>query len=205
MELSRRSFLIGSAAFVAIAGAGASVLPRPPVISSATLNPVFPWRSINDIMFGFVEQPEAVVGDDDEIAMATGDVLAAHDRAAERICVVSVRRTLEGPALLQRGLSTRGTWRWVAVDALDSFIVTEGAGIILDVDPGLPGAFAQILYNVERDPNKRRRSYVENFTWNGPGNVVGSTPMALDPRDQLDEPEPPRPSLLRRFFGWRKA
>jgi hypothetical protein len=176
IDLNRRTFLIGSAAFVAAAAAP----PLPPGLqrSAAVLTSRFPYRAVYDLELSFD--------------------LDASDPMRDQMGIIEF-----GCAGEERphhvGMNMRSFYRWRAMDGAEK-ILTEQRGLVVNVWPAVARARIGMFYNVERDPKKRSKMFCEQLTWNGPGDIVCSEPLPLDVRDSNYDPNPGWFSRLLGFF-----
>jgi len=161
VDVSRRWFLIGSAAFVAAAS-----IPTTPTIpklfvNQAVLNNRFDYRNIIDVMISSNAGP-------DTPNTATAFRLMRQDGTMIWDTSVNLPYSM---------------LRWVAIDELHGIVVLKDFGLKIEVEPDFHQPCVNLIYNVERNPDERRKFFVETFQWDEAGRVKATPPCPLDPRD----------------------
>jgi hypothetical protein len=176
IKVSRRWFLIGgSAAGAAVAIPALPRLETPPRISLASLQDLFPYREIVDLVF-------------------------VPDTSSESpSSFVNLIRP-DGECIFRSGVGRGSMLRWVSIPG-DEIIVTRETAFRVEVTPSPIGAEISMVFNVQPDRKKMRRFFSETFGWSKDGVLVAPPPIPLDIRDDgltpadLLNDDPPRPPL----------
>jgi len=129
LDLSRRSFLFGAAATVAVVavGRGTTIIPQPVIWPDE-------WRAVFDIMMGCTNP------------------LEGRDIPFE----VSVLR--DNTTFLQYGMSSRMAFRWVAPPDSE-IIIPKGSRMRIDIDPCVDGMEAVLITRSLNDDRLRSEHY----------------------------------------------
>jgi len=158
MLLSRRWFLIGSAAAVAAAAAPVAAMADV-AVSKGIVAPRFKFRRIHNLQFGLTAPPQIDV----PVRLVVGTV--SDDRSVLLACI-----------------NSRASYYWRALDG-GEIVVGEDDALKLVCEPAFDGAVITITSNMEPDPKKQARIFFEKFEWsNGKFNSPDG-PLALTPED----------------------
>jgi hypothetical protein len=166
-DFSRRMFLVGGGAFVALAAAPLVLSQEPPLLSTLTLSKQFPYRAVHEITFCFLPTPEEVARN----ALGVIDMRTAADAEV---------------SIFRQPMGLQSFIRWVAMPG-NEIEITEERGLVMTAQPSIVKAAMTMTYNVVppdiTDPFKRKRFFIEEVSFNGASNALGATPLPLDPRD----------------------
>ena|SRR5258706_2823772 len=143
VNLSRRSFLIGTSVAVAAVALPVAINETVPLVTDRE----FIWRRYFDIMVGGVGPQE------------------------EGVRTVSIFRDRRELPIRKFAMSNHGSYRWFAFDNIDKIVVPYKDALRIDVEGGYPCEMSLAYEEKKLDDSIKLYSELHSFPSNGPPEI----------------------------------